>query len=205
MPIVDNYRLKLGAKEFVPIVVGGMGVDISTDALALEACRLGGIGHISDAMAAFVSDKKYGTRYTKAKANRYKDNRDNLDKTYVKFDLADLREAQMRYVSDVISRKVGDGAVHINVMEKLGMGAPAETLGVRLNAALETHGLFDRRGKLRVAWLSKLESLMREARAFDQSLGLRRRPRHVSLDEYLKTTYAESPAAVSHSETGTAP
>ena len=76
---------------------------------------------------------------------------------------------------------------------------------LRLNAALETHGLFDRRGKLRVAWLSKLESLMREARAFDQSLGLRRRPRDVSLDEYLKTTYAESPAAVSHSETGTAP
>ena len=76
---------------------------------------------------------------------------------------------------------------------------------LRLNAALETHGLFDRRGKLRVAWLSKLESLMREARAFDQSLGLRRRPRHVSLDEYLKSTYADSSAAVSHSESGTAP
>ena len=138
MDIVDNYRLKLGAKEFVPIVVGGMGVDISTDSLALEACRLGGIGHISDAMSAFVSDKNCGTHYTKAKADRYPmESRDSLDKTWVKFDLADLREAQMRYVSDVMSRKVGDGAVHINVMEKLGMGAPAETLRVRLNAALD--------------------------------------------------------------------
>jgi nitronate monooxygenase len=34
----------------VPIMVGGMGVDISTAELALEAARLGGIGHISDAM-----------------------------------------------------------------------------------------------------------------------------------------------------------
>ncbi len=60
---------------------------------------------------------------------------------------------------------------------------------LRLDAALEAHGLFDRRGKLRVVWLSKLESLMREARAFDQSLGLARRAKNVSLGEYLKTTY----------------
>ena len=59
----------------------------------------------------------------------------------------------------------------------------------RLTAAVETHGLFDRRGKLRVAWLSKLESLMREARAFDQSLGLAHRPQPVSLDAYVRATY----------------
>ena len=39
-----------------------------------------------------------------------------------------------------------------------------------LNAALDVRGLFDTRGRLRVSWLSKLESLMREARAFDTSL-----------------------------------
>ena len=50
---------------------------------------------------------------------------------------------------------------------------------LRLNAALETHGLFDRRGRLRVVWLARLESLMREARAFDQSLGLERRPKDI--------------------------
>ncbi len=64
---------------------------------------------------------------------------------------------------------------------------------VHLNAALETHGLFDRRGKLRVAWLSKLEGLMREARAFDQSLGLTRREKPVpNLDAYLTERYSGS-------------
>lgn len=52
---------------------------------------------------------------------------------------------------------------------------------LRLSLALDTHRLFDRRGRLRVAWLSKLKSLMREARAFDASLDLARRPRRVSL------------------------
>ena len=47
---VDDFRLKLGDKEYVPIMIGGMGVDISTSDLALEASRLGGIGHISDCL-----------------------------------------------------------------------------------------------------------------------------------------------------------
>ena len=50
MKRVDDFRLRLGNKEYVPIMIGGMGVDISTSELALEAARLGGIGHISDAM-----------------------------------------------------------------------------------------------------------------------------------------------------------
>ena len=33
---INDFRLKLGGKEFVPIIVGGMGVDISTAELALE-------------------------------------------------------------------------------------------------------------------------------------------------------------------------
>jgi NAD(P)H-dependent flavin oxidoreductase YrpB (nitropropane dioxygenase family) len=39
-------------------MIGGMGVDISTSELALEAARLGGIGHISDAMVEDVSDRR---------------------------------------------------------------------------------------------------------------------------------------------------
>ncbi len=27
---VDNFRLQLGKKEYVPIIIGGMGVNIST-------------------------------------------------------------------------------------------------------------------------------------------------------------------------------
>ena len=59
---------------------------------------------------------------------------------------------------------------------------------LRLNAALDAHTMFDRRGKLRVLWLGKLESLIREARLLDQSLGLGRRAKNISLDEYLNTS-----------------
>ncbi|HIF67949.1 MAG TPA: nitronate monooxygenase, partial [Candidatus Lambdaproteobacteria bacterium] len=52
--ILDDFRLQLRGREYVPILVGGMGVDISTAALAWKTCRLGGIGHISDAMAPTV-------------------------------------------------------------------------------------------------------------------------------------------------------
>ena len=134
---VDNYRLTLGDKEYVPIVVGGMGVNISTAELALEACRLGGIGHISDAMNPFVSDKKFDTKYTKAKSTKHRQSRDTLDKTTVKFDLEELRLAQLQVVRSAMEQKQGDGAIFINVMEKLNMAAPGDTLRARLRAALE--------------------------------------------------------------------
>ncbi len=42
MKRVDDFRLYFGKQELVPIMVGGMGVDISTADLALEVARLGG-------------------------------------------------------------------------------------------------------------------------------------------------------------------
>ena len=63
MKRVDDFRLRLGNKDYVPIMIGGMGVDISTSELALEVCRLGGIGHISDAMVQDVSDRKFDTSF----------------------------------------------------------------------------------------------------------------------------------------------
>ena len=65
MKRVDDFRLRLGEREIVPIMIGGMGVDISTAELALEAARLGGIGHISDAMLPTVSDRRYETDFVK--------------------------------------------------------------------------------------------------------------------------------------------
>ncbi|MEI6117518.1 MAG: nitronate monooxygenase, partial [Burkholderiales bacterium] len=72
MKCVDDFRLSLGNKELVPIMIGGMGVNISTAELALEAARLGGIGHISDAMIEDVSDKRFNTSYVKDKTKFYK-------------------------------------------------------------------------------------------------------------------------------------
>ena len=134
---VENYRFKLGDREYVPLIVGGMGVNISTAELALETCRLGGIGHISDAMNPFVSDKKFDTKYTKAKSTKHRESRDSIDKTKVKFDLEDLRRAQLQIVHSAMDKKQGDGAIFINVMEKLNMASPGDTLRARLCAALE--------------------------------------------------------------------
>jgi nitronate monooxygenase len=134
---LDNFRLSLGRAEFVPIMIGGMGVDISTADLALEAARLGGIGHISDAMSPFVSDRRFSTHYTKAKSKQNRASRESIDKTSVRFDFQDLYDAQRSVVEKTMTRKRGSGAVHINVMEKLQMGSPAETLKTRLSAAMD--------------------------------------------------------------------
>ncbi|MDP6673642.1 MAG: nitronate monooxygenase, partial [Gammaproteobacteria bacterium] len=137
MDKLDNYRLSLGQHQYVPIMIGGMGVNISTAELALEACRLGGIGHISDAMLPFVSDKKFHTHFTKTKSEKYRASRDTFDKTNVKFALEDLHQAQLKFVESAMEQKKGDGGIFINVMEKLNMAAPGETLRTRLTASLD--------------------------------------------------------------------
>jgi len=134
---VDDFRLRLGNQELVPIMIGGMGVDISTADLALEAARLGGIGHISDAMIKTVSDRRYNTKFVKDKLELYKYNVDNEDKSAVQFNLDRLAEATRLHVGHTMDRKTGSGMVFINCMEKLTMNAPKETLRVRLRTALD--------------------------------------------------------------------
>jgi nitronate monooxygenase len=137
MKRVDDFRLRLGKQELVPIMVGGMGVDISTAELSLEAARLGGIGHISDAMVPTVSDRRFNTKYVKNKLRQFKFNVANTDKTIVKFDLGLLAEATALHVGRTMEAKRGTGLIFINCMEKLTMNAPKETLRVRLKAALD--------------------------------------------------------------------
>ncbi len=137
MKCVDDFRLRLGNQDLVPIVIGGMGVDISSTELALEAARLGGVGHISDAMVPTVSDRHIKTRYIKDKLKHYKFNVENSDKSVVQFDLGMLEEATRWHVDRTMTAKRGDGMVFINCMEKLTMNAPRETLKVRLAAALD--------------------------------------------------------------------
>jgi nitronate monooxygenase len=137
MKRVDDFRLRLGKHELVPIMIGGMGVDISTADLALEAARLGGVGHISDAMINTVSDRRYETKHVKEKLALYKYNVLNEDKSSVKFNLGRLEEATRLHVEATMARKQGSGMVFINCMEKLTMNAPRETLKVRMSAALD--------------------------------------------------------------------
>ncbi len=137
MKRLDDYRLRLGRHELVPIVIGGMGVDISSSDLALEAARLGGIGHISDAMVKTVTDRRYKTKYVKAKQAQYQYNVASEDKSEVKFNLEHLAEATRLHVEHTMSRKQGKGLIFINCMEKLTMNGPKETLAVRMNSALD--------------------------------------------------------------------
>ena len=137
MRCVNDFRLRFGKQELIPIVCGGMGVDISTAGLALEIARLGGIGHISDAMVQTVSDRRFHTHFVKEKAKLYKYNVANTDKSAVLFDLGRLAEATQMHVGRTMEAKRGGGMIFVNCMEKLTMNAPRETLRVRLTAALD--------------------------------------------------------------------
>ncbi len=137
MKRVDDFRLKLGKQEVIPIMIGGMGVDISTAELALEGARLGGIGHISDAMVPDVSDRRFDTSFVKDKTKLYKFNIANANKSIVQFDLPQLAEATRLHVGRTMEAKRGPGMIFVNCMEKLTMNAPRETLRVRLASALD--------------------------------------------------------------------
>ena len=137
MKCVDDFRLRLGKRELVPIMIGGMGVDISTAELALEAARLGGIGHISDAMLPTVTDRRYKTKFVSEKQKQYKLNIMQVDKSIVQFDLAQVAEATRLHVRSTMEAKRGDGMIFVNCMEKLTMNAPRETLRTRMVTALD--------------------------------------------------------------------
>jgi nitronate monooxygenase len=134
---LDDYRFELSGKSYVPIIQGGMGVDISTRRLAQVVASLGGIGTISDAMVQTVIDKDFKTRYVANKLKKYKYNVSNNNKSEVKFDLDEIYEAQSRHVKESMAGKTGPGSIFINIMEKLTMNNPKETLKARLNAALD--------------------------------------------------------------------
>ena len=137
MKRVDDFRLKFGKKKLVPIMIGGMGVDISTVELALVVAKLGGVGHISDAMVPTISDRRFKTHFVKEKQKKYKYNFANKDKSVVQFDLGQLAEATKLHVGQAMEAKRGEGMIFINCMEKLTMNSPKETLRVRLASAMD--------------------------------------------------------------------
>ncbi|HUW00118.1 MAG TPA: nitronate monooxygenase, partial [Gallionella sp.] len=137
MKRVDDFRLRFGKRELVPIIIGGMGVDISSRELAWEAARLGGIGHISDAMLPTVTDRLDKTKFVSHKQKQYKLNVMETNKAIVQFDLAQVAESTRLHVSKTMDAKRGDGMIFVNCMEKLTMNAPRETLRVRLCGALD--------------------------------------------------------------------
>ncbi len=137
MKKLDDYRLKFNGRDYLPIIIGGMGVDISATGLALVAARLGGIGHISDAMLPTVVDQERRTSFVRDKLQKYKFNVASSDKSMVQFDLEDLARATRMHVSSIMEAKKGPGMVFLNCMEKLTMNNPGGTLKTRLESAMD--------------------------------------------------------------------
>jgi nitronate monooxygenase len=136
MPLND-HRLRLRRHELVPLVIGGMGVNISTAELALEAARLGGVGHISDAGIEAVADMRFGTKFVRRKFDRNRAHLGQRDKSAVTFELDTVVEAQGLHVARTMEAKRGDGLIFINCMERLTMNDPRGTLRARLAGAMD--------------------------------------------------------------------
>mgnify|MGYP005832066495 CR=1 FL=1 len=134
---LDDFRWHVAGKALVPLMIGGMGVNISTAELALEAARLGGLGHISDAMMPAVTDQVLGTHFVSEKLRKHRANVKRPDKSSVRFQVARVAEATRLYVIQTMEKKRGPGLIFLNCMEKLTMANPKETLQARLKAALD--------------------------------------------------------------------
>jgi nitronate monooxygenase len=136
---LKDYRATIGGSEYLPLMIGGMGVDISTSAMVLEAARLGCIAHLSDAMVPAVCDKNFGTTFTKNKVERYHllQETEFVQDRIPQFDIHDYYLAQKMYIADTVEKKRGTGGVFVNCMEKLQIGSTLEFLEVRLKASLD--------------------------------------------------------------------
>jgi hypothetical protein len=79
--------------------------------------------------------------------------------------------------NELIARELADheyrGVLHVRIL--------------KLAHALNVHGEFDKRGRLRERWIDRLERLISSAVAIDKTLGLKRRSRDVTLSDYLKS------------------
>lgn len=137
---LDEFRLMLAGRELVPIMQGGMGVNISTAEMALSVAREGGVGHVSDAMLPDLVDRLFGTGFTKMKAGLCRAADAALGKAAFHFPLDDVRAATKQYIESVMQKKMGDakeGLIFVNVMEKLTMNDSLASLRARLLGALD--------------------------------------------------------------------
>lgn len=137
MACLNDYRVTFRGKKYVPLMVGGMGTNISSAEMVLAIEKLGGIAHLSDAMLMDVCDRTHGTKYIPMKTMKHAAQRGTPVKSDNHFDLAQLEEATKTYIGGVMQKATGKGLVFLNCMEKLTMNDPMGTLKVRLNAALD--------------------------------------------------------------------
>ena len=113
MKKLDDYRLMLAGRELVPLMQGGMGVNISTQAMALAVAHAGGNGHVSDAMLPDLADRLFETGFTKMKAKFCRAVGKVAGYAGFEFPLDDVRAAAKTYLGDVMAGKTGPGLVFV--------------------------------------------------------------------------------------------
>lgn len=134
---LDDFRLNLKGRSLVPVMQGGMGVNISTAEMAQAVAARGGIGHVSDAMIPDLADRLFGTGFTRMKTIACKKIEKTMGQAGFLFPVDKIREAAKLYLGSVMEGKKGEGLIHVNVMEKLTMNSGLETLKARLLGALD--------------------------------------------------------------------
>lgn len=98
---------------------------------------------------------------------------------------AELTRARQEFYSQSTADDGGESEIGIRRRSQHQYRARIHVLLLAMAEALETHGLHDRRGKLRVSWLMQVQSLVDRAIRIDQALGLDRRARTVDLARAL--------------------
>ena len=104
MTVLNDFELKIAGKSHKPLMIGGMGVDISTTELALAAAKCGAIGHISDAMSPYVSDRKFKTNFQNTKRKKFKVF-DNINE--VQWDEESAYQSALNHVKNTMEQKKG--------------------------------------------------------------------------------------------------
>ena len=97
-----------------------------------------------------------------------------------------LTDAVQDFAAQALADDGGAGEVPARRQSMLAYRAKLHGLILAVSAALEHHGLMDRRGKLRENWLRRLESLISTAKNIDATLGYERRQRDaLSIHDYI--------------------
>jgi hypothetical protein len=94
-------------------------------------------------------------------------------------ELQHLQAELEEFMTSAVSDEGGDAEISTRRRALLTYRARLHRRIGQLDGALELHGLIDRRGRLRVAWLQQLAQLIGAARALDGLLGLSRHPKRV--------------------------
>ncbi len=103
---------------------------------------------------------------------------------------AEFLSLQTEFLAGAVADDGGVSEIPTRRMSQLEYRAVLHRKIVQLTAALDTRGIIDPKGRLRVAWLQQLQKLVASAVRVDSLLGLERRSRKVGdLDAYLKDTY----------------